>query len=222
MVKGGRLVEEQGVAKHHGCCNHRLECTTGIVFNRPDVQEAMVLSRLVVRRYTTSSQAAQRLGESLEFLKMPKLKVIQDVETRWWSTDACLERLLYLRAAIAMHEASIANSSDTCAARILSDKHWAVIEYFVPLLEPFMLVQRALEAEKYITISLIVPNIQALPLGLRDGMEKLHAELPAGAPTCKGEARAIVLPCALALFDDFNRRFGDGSSILQHRVGPQQ
>ena len=31
--------------------------------------------------------------------------------------------MLYLRAAIAMHEASIANPSDTYAARILSDKH---------------------------------------------------------------------------------------------------
>ena len=46
------------------------------------------------------------------------------------------------------------------AARIFSDKHWAVIEYIVPLLKPFMLVQRALEAEKYVTISLVVPNIQ--------------------------------------------------------------
>ena len=170
----------------------------------------------------TSSQAAQRLGESLEFLKMPKLKVIQDVETRWWSTHACLERLLYLRPAIAMHEASIANSSNTCAARIFSDKHWAVVEYIVPLLEPFMLVQRALEAEKYVTISLVVPNIQALRLGLRDGIEELHAELPAGTPTCKAETRAIVLPCALALFDDFNRRWGDGSAILQYRSGPRQ
>ena len=68
MVKAGRLVEEQGVAEHHGCCNHRLHCTTGIVFNGPGMQETMALSRLVVRRYTTSSQAAQRLGESQEFL----------------------------------------------------------------------------------------------------------------------------------------------------------
>ena len=84
MVNAGRLVEERGVAEHRGCCNHRLARTTGIVFNRPGVQETMALSRLVVRRYTTSSHAAQRLGESLEFLKMSKLKMIQDVETRWW------------------------------------------------------------------------------------------------------------------------------------------
>ena len=71
MVKAGRLVEGQGVAEHHGCCNHRLECTTRVVFKKPGAQETMALSRLVVGRYTTPSQAAQRLGESLEFLKMP-------------------------------------------------------------------------------------------------------------------------------------------------------
>ena len=53
-------------------------------------------------------------------------------------------------------------------------------------------------------------------------MEELHAQLPAGTPTCKAEARAIVLPCALALFDDFNRRWEDGSAILQYRADPRQ
>eukprot|EP00904_Undaria_pinnatifida_P011808 jgi/Undpi1/7758/HiC_scaffold_23.g10231.m1 len=121
-----------------------------------------------------------------------------------------------------MHEASIANSSNKYAARILSDKHWTVIEYIVPLLDPFMLVHRALEAEKYVTLSLVVPNIQALRLGLRDGMEELQAELPVGTLISKAEEREIVLPCALALFDDCNRRWGDGSAILQYRVGPRQ
>ena len=133
------------------------------------------------------------IGESLEFHKMPNLKVIQDVETRWWSTHACSERLLYLRAAIGRHEASTANSPNTYATRILSDKRWTVSEYIVPLLEPSMLVQRAHEAEKYVIISLVVSNIQALRLGLRDEMNELQAELPAGTPTCKAEARAIVL-----------------------------
>ena len=64
MVKAGRLVEEQGVAENHGCCYHRLACATDIVFHGPGVQEAMALSRLVVRRDTTSSQAAQRLGRA--------------------------------------------------------------------------------------------------------------------------------------------------------------
>ena len=210
MGKAGRLVEEQGIAERHRCCNHRLECTTGIGFNGPGAQETMVLSRLVVRRYTTSSQAAQRLGESLEFLKMPKLKVIRDVETRWWSTHACLERLLYLTAVIAMHEESIANYSNTYAARILSDMHSAVIECI------------ALEAELYVNISMVVPNSQALRLGLRNWIEELQAELPAGTPTYKVEARAIVLPCAVSLFDDYNRRWGDRSTILQYRAGPRQ
>ena len=122
------------------------------------------------------------------------------METRWWSTHACLERLLYLRAAITMHEASIVNSSNTYDARILSDKHWAVIEYIVLLVGAIHVGPASARGRKVRhTINLVVPNIQALRLGLRDGMEELQAEIPAGTPTDKAEARAIVLPCALAL-----------------------
>ena len=64
MVKAGRLVEEQGVAEHHGCCNHRLECTTGIVFNGPGVQETMALSRLVVRRYIRQARLRSDWGRA--------------------------------------------------------------------------------------------------------------------------------------------------------------
>lgn len=76
MVIAGRLMEEKRIAEHHVCCNHRLECATGNVFNGPGVQVTMGPPWLVVRHYTTSSQAAQ--DKSLEFPKMTKLKVIHD------------------------------------------------------------------------------------------------------------------------------------------------
>ena len=95
-----------------------------------------------------------------------------------------------------MHEASIANSSNKYAARILSDKHWAVIEYKYTILEPFMWVQQSLEAEQYVTIRLVVPNSQALRLGLRDGIEVLQAELPAETHDVNAGAGAIVQPCS--------------------------
>lgn len=220
-VKAGRVVEEKGVAEHHDCCNHRLECTAGIVLDGPGVRETMALARLLVRRYTTSSQAARRLEDSLEYLKMVKREVVQDVERRWRSTHACLERLLYLRSAINMHEAVISGSSSTSSARILSDTHWSVIEYVVPLLEPLVSVQRELEAEKHVTISLVVPNIMRLRIGLRAALEELRADPPIGTPAHQLEARAIVIPVANALAADFDRHWGDGTSVLRYyKTGP--
>ncbi|CAN0305334.1 unnamed protein product, partial [Scytosiphon promiscuus] len=166
MVKAGREVEAKGVAEHHGCVAHRLECTTGIAFDGPGTRDSMAHARLCVRRYTKSSQAAHRLAECLVFLRMNPLKVIQDVETRWWSTHSCLERLVFLKPAIQMHEAELARASRATYQPLLSEVDWAIIELLVPLLEPFMVVQRLLEGEKYVTVSLVVPAIQGLRFGL--------------------------------------------------------
>lgn len=223
MVKGGRLVEEKGIAEHHECFINRLGCTIEILFNWPGVRETIALARLLVRRYTSSRQAAQQLEESLHYVKAPKRKLIQDTEMRWWSTHACLGRLLHLRSAINIHDIVIAGSSDTSSARILSDKHWSVIEHIVTLLEPFMSVQRVLEAEKHVTVSLVVPNIMGLRVGLQAAVEELRAVPPEGTPAHRLEARSIVIPCADALVADFDRRWGDGTtSVLKFRAGPRQ
>ncbi|CAN0335124.1 unnamed protein product [Hapterophycus canaliculatus] len=55
MVKMGRLLEESAVCIHTGCCNHRLESTTSIVFNDPGVKKVISLARGLVSRYSTSS-----------------------------------------------------------------------------------------------------------------------------------------------------------------------
>lgn len=75
MVKAGRQVEAEGVAEHHGCAAHRLECITGIAFDGAGTRESTALARLCVRRYTKSSQAAHRLADCLVFLKMVVLKI---------------------------------------------------------------------------------------------------------------------------------------------------
>eukprot|EP00904_Undaria_pinnatifida_P012881 jgi/Undpi1/8723/HiC_scaffold_25.g11187.m1 len=142
MVKAGREVEAKGVAEHHDCVAHRLECTTAIAFDGPGTRDSMAHARLCVQRYTKSSQAAHRLAECLVFLGMNPLKVIHDVETRWWSTHSCLERLVLLKPAIQMHEAELARASRATYQPLLSEVDWAIIELLVPLLEPFMVVQR--------------------------------------------------------------------------------
>lgn len=66
------------------------------------------------------------------------LKVIQDVETRWWSTFAMVVRLLYLRRAIRFHE-----QLDGIPP-LLSEFDGMVLELLAPVLEPFMTAQKEL------------------------------------------------------------------------------
>lgn len=132
MVKAGRLLEVGGgMLQHIGCSNHRIESTTSSVFNGKSLG-ALALAHALVGRYKKSSQMAARLAELCGILKIQELCVMQDVETRWWSTWAMIVRLLYLMKAIKLHELMDDVSS------LLSDTDWEVLRLIEPILQPFM------------------------------------------------------------------------------------
>ncbi|CAM9814402.1 unnamed protein product, partial [Ascophyllum nodosum] len=150
MVKAGRILTEKGVLMHVGCTCHRIECVTALVFDGPGVKKSMTLARAVVTRYTKSSQAAERLRELCGIVGIIPLRVIQDVETRWWSTQSMAERLVYPRRAVELHE-----SLDDVAP-LLGLVDWNVLELLEPVLTPFMYVQKKLESNN-VTGTLVVP-----------------------------------------------------------------
>lgn len=117
-----------------------------------------------------------------------------------------------------MHEAELARVSRTTYQSTLLEVDRAAIELLVPFLEPFM-VQRLLEREEYVTVSLVVPAIQGLRFGLREGIEKLQDDPRYGTPAHQLEAIPLVIICALALIDDFERRWGDGTNLLEWMAG---
>ncbi|CAM9886015.1 unnamed protein product, partial [Ascophyllum nodosum] len=156
MVKAGRILTDDAVLMHVGCTCHRIECVTALVFDGPGVKKSMALARAVVTRYTKSSQAAGRLQELCGIVGIIPLRVIQDVETRWWSTQSMVERLVYLRHAVELHE-SLDN-----VAPLLGPVDWNVLELLEPVLAPFMYVQKKLESSN-VTGSLVVPLICDLP-----------------------------------------------------------
>lgn len=216
MVKMGRLLEEDAVCTHIGCCNHRIESTTSIVFNGPGVKKVMALARGLVARYTTSSQAADRLKQLVKtYLGVDNKRVIQDVVTRWSSTCAMTARLIELEVPIKMHEAA------DKLEPLLSAADWAVLKLILPVLEPFWHTQTLLEGRKYVTGSLVVPFIYDLRNSLEDAIDDIN-DLPPTSDADVNTARAAVMPCINALRDDFIKRWGDGSNILVYTEGPRR
>lgn len=216
MVKMGRILEDNGVCTHIGCCNHRLESTTSLVFNGPGVKKTMTLARGLVTRYTTSSQMADRLAQFVKtYLGSDSKKPIQDVITRWWSTCQMMMRLLELREPIEKHE-----EADKLEP-MLTAADWAVLEMILPVLEPFMHCQLLLEGRKYVTGSLVVPFIHDLRTNLEEAMFDLETA-PASDDDDVTKARAAVMPCVRALHKDFINRWGDGSKILTYTEGPRR
>lgn len=64
----------------------------------------MPLAGVLVTRYTKSSQAALQLAECYAVLDVTSLKVAQNVEARWCSTQGLVKRMMYLKEAIELFE----------------------------------------------------------------------------------------------------------------------
>ena len=175
MVKAGRILIEKAVLMHVGCTYHRIECVTALVFDGPGVKKSMALARAVVTRYTKFSQAAERLRELCGIVGIIPLRVIPDVETRWWSTQSMAERLVYLRHAVELHE-SLDN-----VAPLLGPVDWNVLELLEPILAPFMYVQKKLESNN-VTGTLVVPLICDLRTGLDLERKALQQPIPRAHP----------------------------------------
>jgi len=184
MVKAGRFMCYDWL----GCMAHLLELVTGLAFNGQGVKEALKAARSLVGSIKSSSQAAADLSTLLVSLGQPDLTVIQDVVTRWWSTYSMVARLLQLKPALELLYSTRKVKQKLAAAE------WTVLEHVHLLLKPFMSVQKALEGEQYVTISL-VPFLLA----------QLRAKLAAVSPFSPVAAVSAVM------LTQFNQRFGDGT-----------
>jgi hypothetical protein len=104
------------------------------------------------------------------------LKPIQDVATQWWSTHSMVERLLRLK----MYFTILEDEGELNCN--LTEQQWVVCSELQKLLEPFMIVQRLLEGQTYVTISLIPYVI----FKLRKNLEELL-----NSPVSSDHVRAI-------------------------------
>jgi hypothetical protein len=143
----------------------------GMAFNIEGAFECMKSARALVGHFNSSSQASSDLLHIQE--RTNPLKIIQDVATRWWSTFSMINRLLDLKESFS----SLWERNLLTHDMNLTDEQWDALCDIKALLEPFMVVQKVLEGQKYPTASLVPYLIKKV----RDGLEKvaLHNRLPA-------------------------------------------
>ena len=112
----------------------------------------MARARALVGHFPSSSQASEALASvQRRGVNSKDLKVIQDVVTRWWSTWKMIQRLRMLKNYLGILVEEGVLDPDTN----LSDEEWQMLEEIEKLLEPFMVIQRLLEGQKYVTLSLV-------------------------------------------------------------------
>ena len=112
----------------------------------------MAHARALVGHFTSSSQANEALiAVQMRGSGKRTLTVIQDVKIRWWSTWKMLRRLLELQVYFAI----LVAEEILDASMNLKATEWAIITEIESMLEPFMVIQRVLEGQKYVTSSLV-------------------------------------------------------------------
>lgn len=164
MVAAGRLFVEHshqanGDTRWHGCVDHQLEIVTRIAFtDAPESLHSMSSCRSLINFFNSSTQAMGKLLSKQQVGRA--VKPIQDVVTRWWSTYSMVERLIRLKPYLALLE----EEGDLDCN--LTDQQWLVITNLRFLLQPFMIAQRLLEGQSYVTVSLIPYMIYKIRKGL--------------------------------------------------------
>ena len=142
-----------------------------MAFNIEGAFECMKSARALVGHFNSSSQASSDLLDIQD--RTNPLKIVQDVATRWWSTFAMINRLLDLKDSFfSLVERNLLSHETN-----LTDTQWDAICDIKALLEPFMVVQKVLEGQKYPTASLVPYLIKKV----RDGLKKVadNNRLPA-------------------------------------------
>jgi hypothetical protein len=79
------------------------------------------------------------------------VSVLVDLVTQWWSTFRMVDRLLYLRPAFA----AMQDDGSLSASKCLTEEDWKILSQVHAALKPFKTVQKLLEGEHYVTVSLV-------------------------------------------------------------------
>jgi len=158
----GKSTEAEGATAWHGCIDHKLELVTKLAFKDiPESLGTMTACCAIVTFFNSSTQATDKLKDKTKARLGVALTVIQDVVTRWWSTYSMCERLLRLKTVLTvMH-------LEGNMRLFLTEQQWAIVHDMAELLKPFMIAQRLLEGQLYVTISLIPFILYKIRNGLR-------------------------------------------------------
>ncbi|KAJ8933315.1 hypothetical protein NQ318_017871 [Aromia moschata] len=149
---------------HHPCIAHTLNLTVSEVLKCSEELIALLKKcRSLVGHFKHSVHGTNKLKEVQQQLNMPVLKVIQDVPTRWNSCYIMLQRLFDIKDALSV---TVTNLSATIA--FLGSDDWILLKECLAILKPAFDLTNIFSAEKYVTMSMIIPLIRGLQVTLKN------------------------------------------------------
>lgn len=160
IKKGVSLLHVQ----HVDCSSHQIQL---IVKEGLKAQETVVTVLTKCKKMAThfhhSNTAQGNLSTLQQRLDQPKLKILQECNTRWNSTFYMLERILKNKDSLCLY----ASSNNKIPQ--LTSQEWIIVEKLICLLKPFEEITKELSASS-VSISSVIPLIATLQK-VMDGFE---------------------------------------------------
>ena len=178
------------------CIDHRLEKVFSKTCDSKNPTIPIGLAKSISAFFNSSSQALANLQKTTDINK----KMKQHCVTRWWSLVSMLERLLLFKEGIKDFNMLGINRAIKCNDIIALNAFnngvgWLLLEEAFKCMEPIRTVEKLLEGDKYVTISLAIPL-------LRDLHERLLEN------KMNHDFHADIQEMSKDVYDAFIQRFG--------------
>lgn len=157
-------INEHLCKHHHPCVAHTLNLSVNeAISSNKEFLDVLKKCRTLVGHFKHSVLASEKLRQLQIQMGLSQLKVKQDVSTRWNSSLHMMERLIEIKDPL-----SAAITYLPRAPIFLTSLEWELISDCLPLLKPFDVMTVELSAEKYPTLSKVIPLIRGLQYTLKN------------------------------------------------------
>ncbi|CAI6358111.1 unnamed protein product [Macrosiphum euphorbiae] len=145
------------------CAAHTLQLAVNNSLKYDKIDNLIQLCSKIVCHFKHSNLASQYLKDKQDQLGLPTEKLIQSCKTRWNSIYMMLDRLYKNRCPISN---VLADRSLTTAAMAhkfeVTEHQWTDVETLIKLLKPLQIMTTVFCGEKYCSISMVRPLINAV------------------------------------------------------------
>lgn len=146
----------------HRCFTHTLQLCIKPALEIPTVAKLISRSRKLVGHFKHSTTVAAELRKRQQIFQLPQHELIQDVTTRWNSTQMMMERLVKQRRVISdiMLDQSVTKRSDVYM--LLKESEWESLSDISNVLEKLTQITTYMSTESMVSASVIYPIVCGL------------------------------------------------------------
>ncbi|KAK0140929.1 Zinc finger BED domain-containing protein 1 [Merluccius polli] len=154
--------------RHHICIAHTLNLIVKKALDQNPVFSGIrAKARKLVGFFRSSTTAKEKLTQVQLHLGMAKLKLMQEVETRWNSTYLMLQRLVELMEPVGAALAGLQHDMP-----MITSDEFSIVGGCLSLLSPFYDATVELSAEENVSASKVVPLMKMLEQNLQEEIAK--------------------------------------------------